>query len=496
MSPECCCICHDVLQDKTACVTLGCQHVFHLRCLVSAAAASAGGVPTCPLCRAADPGLVLLRNRRTTGAQDDPVLPFSAQLAPPPVLKFKSSLKQRSADTVRVAGLLSVEAQQACAAERPSDTVLLVDVSGSMAEPDARGAARTKMERTKEALCWMVNDMKPESRIALFSFNHLTAQLTPFLRGSEEGKARLLAAINTLHASGGTHIDPALAKAAQALERRAERNPGALVLLLTDGQDGGCHGSACADIKSQGAVTFTLGMGFDHDASLLARISSEGGGGFAYAETADMVQSAVAAASATAATLVGTGAFVELTMATVWGAPAAAQAPIAVGSILAGQTTFYPLALGGETTATLNYRDVQGRMSTVLLTIDVPAGGDVYADPETIELVSAHENRVAAASVLKDGPRLVDAGFVAPALVCVRECARTIRASVGANHPVSLAVLDDLQKEEANLQSRSYDRGASLSMAMSHGMQTASGTGGELYATQSQMATIMRASFV
>jgi len=47
--------------------------------------------------------------------------------------------------------------------------VLLVDVSGSMSEPEARGEGNlSKLERTKEAIRWLVNDMKEESRIALY----------------------------------------------------------------------------------------------------------------------------------------------------------------------------------------------------------------------------------------------------------------------------------------------------------------------------------------
>ena len=38
-----------------------------------------------------------------------------------------------------------------------------------MSEPEARGEGNlSKLERTKEAIRWLVNDMKEESRIALY----------------------------------------------------------------------------------------------------------------------------------------------------------------------------------------------------------------------------------------------------------------------------------------------------------------------------------------
>jgi len=280
-------------------------------------------------------------------------------------------------------------------------------------------------------------------------------------------------------------IDPVLEAAASALEGRTERNPASLVLLLTDGQDHGCRALACDRLKAEGAIMFGLGVGFDHDANLLTRITAAGGGTFAYAETSDRIQVAVSAAAATAATLVGTGATIELT-----GAP-----PIEVGMLLAGQTTYFPVkGAAGVVKLLYSVRGAAGQ--AVEAVIDVPVvGEDVPADEETLVLISGHENRVDAATVLKESARLSAAGQGAAAVVLVLECVERLKASRSAAGALTVALLADLTKEKENLTrngGRSYDRGASLSAAASHRTQTATGVGGMLYATPSLMASVER----
>jgi len=485
-----CSVCLGPVADATARVTLGCNHRFHLACLAPHANSNLnGGNPLCPNCRAPDGGIELLRRVMPTAppspvafAQPDDALEPSSgppTALPTPTVSFVASVGGCADASAPVRGLLCVRVPAVPAVdEKPVDYVILVDRSGSM-------AADNKLTRTKEALRWVVRDLNPRSRAAIHAFDNVTERLTPLVRGTFEGKARLMAAIESLRASGGTSIDPALSSAAEVLEARAERNPGALVLLLTDGLDFACRGAPYAErVKAAGGMVYVLGVGADHDAPLLVRVSAAGGGSFAYAEKADDIKFGFAAATATAATLVGARAVIETP----------AGDCITVGLLLTGQTAYFPYtAHGAESSAVLKYWPAPGDERVVEVRFSVPVtGADEPADAETMALVGAHESRVDAAAVLKASARLASAGESAHAVALVRQCAERIRERPA--HALSAALLADLAREEVNLSSRRYDRAASLAMAVSHGTQMATGTLGALYSTESQTLSMRRSA--
>jgi hypothetical protein len=512
-----CAVCLFPLANGSARITLPCSgkdHRFHVQCLSRWAQHN-----TCPLCRGnlgtavveaiapnhpapfvADP----VRNVRSrvgptpmvaTNAPND-TLPEVAAVAhslPRMELTFVPTLLVRSAATLEVSGLVSLKVFPPAdgVVEKPADVVVLVDVSGSMsglAEPRSSGATLglTKMARTKEALAWLVGNLKETDRLALVAFDRSTTRLASLTLGTPEGKARLLAAVESLRPHGGTSIDPALSAAADVLEARADHNPAALVLLLTDGQDSECTGAACERLKRAGAVACTLGVGTDHDARLLNNLTGRVGGTFAYARTADLVSGAVAAASATAATLVGTD--VEISMPGVENA-------ITASMLLVGQELYFPAKAtfgSGDATLKLVYKGVGGAGKQVLCApIAVPLGeADKPAGLATLLLVSTHESRVATAEALAESSRLVMCRDVDAAKARVNECVERIRASPAAEEAMCVALLADLERELANLAQRAegfaYDEALSMQMSAVHEQQTP----GELYATPSVTAAL------
>ena len=517
---ELCCVCLETLiQPNRARATSSCNHHFHFDCFATVAA---NGFTNCPYCRDAAAGLAGLqpvpplqragaqiaalgvargapRPRRADFRVLEPLstvndaLPASDALAETivPKISWVPGLAGRAETTDVVSGLLRVEVPAFAAVEKASDCVVCVDVSGSMGTSDVAGRPTTKMEFAQASLRALVQGLKPDDRVAILAFDHTVVSLTGLTRGTDEGKALLLRAVDSLFVNGGTSIDPVLAAAASVLEGRTERNPASIVLLLTDGQDSGCRAAACERLTAEGAITFGLGVGFEHDANLLTRITAAGGGTFAYAETSDRIQVALAAAAATAATLVGTGATFEIP-----GSP-----PVEVGMLLAGQTTYFPVK-GTPGVAKLHYSVRGAAAQAVEVAFDVPVvGEDVLADDETLVLISGHENRVDVATVLKESARLSvegrwgSAARAAEAIALVLACIERLKASRSAAGALTVALLADLTKEKENLTrngGRSYDRGASLSAAASHRTQTATGVGGMLYATPSLMASVER----
>lgn len=131
---------------------------------------------------------------------------------------------------------------RAPSARVPTDFVILADCSGSM--------GGDRMESLKEALRILVGGGKdcessaqlfgPRDRVALVRFTHEVEQATrlaPLADADGVHRKAYLEAVKGCAATGGTDILKALIGAKAVLDCREEKNPGAHVLLLSDGQD-------------------------------------------------------------------------------------------------------------------------------------------------------------------------------------------------------------------------------------------------------------------
>lgn len=153
----------------------------------------------------------------------------------------------------------------------PKDIVLALDTSGSM-----RGG---KIEQAREALRFIINQLRPTDRFALIQFNTDVSSLNPGLvPASPANRQAALDYIDTLHASGGTHIEAALQTALGQLQKTNPARP-AYVIFLTDGeptvgvtQTAGLLNVAKAANQGQ-ARLFSFGVGYNLNAQLLNRLS-------------------------------------------------------------------------------------------------------------------------------------------------------------------------------------------------------------------------------
>ena len=115
-------------------------------------------------------------------------------------------------------------------AKKPSQVVVVVDVSGSM-----RGQKMSAMQNT---LLTYINNLGPKEEIALITFS---SQINPpvIIKGTAQGKNEGIKYISSLKASGGTRLYDSALYARNWLRKNLKPSAINAVLILTDGQDSG-----------------------------------------------------------------------------------------------------------------------------------------------------------------------------------------------------------------------------------------------------------------
>jgi Ca-activated chloride channel homolog len=162
----------------------------------------------------------------------------------------------------------------------PNNLVFLVDVSGSMMQPN-------KLPLLKQSLALLVNELRPIDRVAMVVYAGRAGLVLEATPGTQ--KARILEALESLEAGGSTAGGAGLRLAYKvALENRIE-NGNNRVILATDG-DFNVGVSSDAEMirlveehRSQGTFMTVLGFGMGNlKDSKLEQIADHGNGNFAY----------------------------------------------------------------------------------------------------------------------------------------------------------------------------------------------------------------------
>jgi len=163
---------------------------------------------------------------------------------------------------------------------------LVLDRSGSMQLPS--GSGPLKIDAARQAASRFVNALRANDRAAVISFaneSSLDQELT-------DDRSRLLDAIQRAQAYGSTVLyDAAYWGIQQVALRRtggsfvtvesALADARRVVLLLTDGNDNGSRmrpDEVIAQARANGVSLYTVGLGADADADMLAYLARETGG--------------------------------------------------------------------------------------------------------------------------------------------------------------------------------------------------------------------------
>jgi Ca-activated chloride channel family protein len=165
----------------------------------------------------------------------------------------------------------------------PANLVFLVDVSGSMSPQD-------RLPLVKAALQLLAAQLRPVDRVSIVSYASGTRVVLPPTPGDRQDRIR--AAIEQLHAGGGTYGEAGIRMAyAQAREARIAEGINR-VLLATDG-DLNVGNTNVADLKAlvqqerkQGIGLTTLGVGDSNfNEVLMKQLADAGDGSYHYLDS-------------------------------------------------------------------------------------------------------------------------------------------------------------------------------------------------------------------
>lgn len=196
---------------------------------------------------------------------------LSYELAPSPLDKERYLLK------------LGIKARDAATERKPRNLVFLIDVSGSMADPN-------KLSLLKKALPVLVDSLGPEDRIAIVTYAGEAGVALESTRGSE--KFRIINAIENLSASGNTNGGGGIRLAYDIA--RGNRIEGGVnrVILATDGDfNVGVTSTQelvrmIEDERRRGITLTTLGVGQGNlKDDNLEQLADKGNGNYFYLDS-------------------------------------------------------------------------------------------------------------------------------------------------------------------------------------------------------------------
>jgi Ca-activated chloride channel family protein len=170
----------------------------------------------------------------------------------------------------------------------PSNLVFLLDVSGSMATPE-------KLPLVKQAFRLLVEQLRPQDRVAIVVYAGAAGLVLPSTSGRE--KARILEAIDRLEAGGSTAGGEGLLLAyrtAREARREMERGEGRVnsrVVLATDGDfNVGVSSDAALERlieeqRASGTYLTVLGFGTgNYQDAKMEKLAKRGNGNYAYVD--------------------------------------------------------------------------------------------------------------------------------------------------------------------------------------------------------------------
>ena len=164
----------------------------------------------------------------------------------------------------------------------PSNLVFLLDVSGSMQPPN-------KLPLVKQAFRLLVQELRPEDRVAIVVYAGAAGLVLPSTPGSD--KAAILHALDRLEAGGSTAGGAGLRLAYETARQHYVREGNNRVILATDGDFNVGESSDAAMVRlieerrDQGVFLTVLGFGTGNlKDSRMEQVADKGNGHYAYVD--------------------------------------------------------------------------------------------------------------------------------------------------------------------------------------------------------------------
>ncbi|CAN5786226.1 VWA domain-containing protein [soil metagenome] len=173
----------------------------------------------------------------------------------------------------------------------PANLVFLLDVSGSMNAPN-------KLPLLKEGLRIMVDQLKPQDRVAIAVYAGSSGLVLPSTPVSQKGV--IIAALNELEAGGATNGGQGIQLAYSVAAKNFIRGGNNRVILATDGDFnvGATSDESLVQMveeKRKGGVFLSvLGFGSGNlNDSMMEKLSNKGNGNYAYIDSRDEARRAL-----------------------------------------------------------------------------------------------------------------------------------------------------------------------------------------------------------
>ncbi len=170
-------------------------------------------------------------------------------------------------------GLIAPDLNKAGDRQSRKNVLFVLDVSGSM--------AGEKIEQAKDALRYCLNSLRRTDRFAVVSYSDYVGRHTDrILEATRDNIESAVRYVDDLTAQGGTDINRALL---EALSIEGERSHADYIIFVTDGEPTVGETNPDRIVESVRAANsndwkiFCFGVGYDVNASLLDRLSSESG---------------------------------------------------------------------------------------------------------------------------------------------------------------------------------------------------------------------------
>ena len=162
----------------------------------------------------------------------------------------------------------------------PSNLVFLLDVSGSMHEPN-------KLPLLKESINLLVNHLREQDRVAIVVYAGAAGDVLPSTPGTEPSRIR--AALDRLQAGGSTAGGAGIRLAYDVAKQNFIKGGNNRVILATDGDfnvgesDDGALTRLIEQRREEGTYLTVLGFGYDNlNDQMMEQLADKGNGNYAY----------------------------------------------------------------------------------------------------------------------------------------------------------------------------------------------------------------------
>ncbi len=173
----------------------------------------------------------------------------------------------------------------------PANLVFLLDVSGSMIAPN-------KLPLLKEGLRIMIDQLKPQDRVAIVVYAGSSGLVLPSTPVSQKGE--IIAALNALEAGGSTNGGQGIHLAYSVAAKNFIRGGNNRVVLATDGDFnvGATSDESLVQMveekRKSGVFLSVLGFGSGNlNDSMMEKLSNKGNGNYAYIDSRDEARRAL-----------------------------------------------------------------------------------------------------------------------------------------------------------------------------------------------------------